>query len=327
MTSSKYNLLSTSALAKRLELTSKVLFELLQEKAWIERADDQWKLTGKGQFEGGDYIQSKKYGEYIGWPESIIENRIFDELFNRPLRTRIIAKDVANSSHRFNALLVERGWQKRFHRGWVLTEAGKQVGGSEGQDEETGVPFTLWPRDILNIDWLQSALEKLSSPEPMNSPEPVRSPAPLSKPKQTENNKRQQKSEKASDSKSEPQAELNLVCSSAEPPFTTLDGHIALFSEDALVDNWLYLMGVSHCYRYQMADAALGIADFYLPSAQVYVEVWHSGEQGKAMSLKLGRLEHYKKIKANVIEVQQDQTHKLDQTLPKALLGFGITVF
>ena len=112
---------------------------------------EQWKLTGKGQFEGGDYIQSKKYGEYIGWPDAIIEHKIFDELFNRPLRTRVIAEDLDISSHRFNALLVERGWQKRFHRGWVLTEEGKRVGGSEGQDEETGVPYTLWTRGTLLI--------------------------------------------------------------------------------------------------------------------------------------------------------------------------------
>ena len=67
------SLLSTSALAKKLDLPAKTIFELLVAKGWIERVGDLWKLTGKGQFEGGDYVTSKKFGEYIGWLESVIE--------------------------------------------------------------------------------------------------------------------------------------------------------------------------------------------------------------------------------------------------------------
>ncbi len=308
MSKSKNNLMSTSALAKRLELSSKVLFQLLKDKGWIDRVGEQWKLTGKGQFEGGDYIQSKKFGEYIGWPESIIEHKVFDELFNRPLRTRIIAEDVGISSHRFNALLVERGWQKSFHRGWVLTSEGRRIGGSEGQDEETGVPYTLWPREILNVEWLQVALAKLKNPAFSTLPDQATEQTP-----------------------EQPQAELGLDFEEHTPPYNTMDGHAALFVEDALVDNWLYLMGVTHCYRYQMPDESLGLADFYLPSSQVYIEVWHKsekqGEQGQAISQKLARLDYYKKNGANLIEIQSDTIDKLDQTLPKALLGFGITVY
>ena len=42
------SLLSTSALAKKLDLPAKTIFELLVAKGWIERVGDLWKLTGKG---------------------------------------------------------------------------------------------------------------------------------------------------------------------------------------------------------------------------------------------------------------------------------------
>ncbi|MGB5324875.1 MAG: hypothetical protein WBN40_05550, partial [Pseudomonadales bacterium] len=163
-------LVSTSALAKKLDLPARSVFELLVEKGWIERVNKHWKLTGKGQFEGGDYVNSKKYGEFIGWPEAVLEHTIFAELFDRPLRTRIIGRELDISAHRFNALLAELGWQQRHHRGWILTAAGREQGGLEREDEESGVPYTLWPRTILddarlatNLDALQRPLRGLQS--------------------------------------------------------------------------------------------------------------------------------------------------------------------
>ena len=68
--------LSTTALAKLLEMDSKQLFELLVERKWMVRekkpdGSNVNKLTAKGEFEGGEYLESKKFGTYIVWPDSI----------------------------------------------------------------------------------------------------------------------------------------------------------------------------------------------------------------------------------------------------------------
>ena len=44
--------LSTSALAKRLDIPGQQLFATLKDYGWIQRAGDNWVLTPKGEFEG-----------------------------------------------------------------------------------------------------------------------------------------------------------------------------------------------------------------------------------------------------------------------------------
>ena len=111
------SMISTTAIAKHFDLTAKVVFNFLLQKSWIERVDDHWRLTGKGEFEGGEYLQSKKFGEYIGWPADIVEHAIFHELLELPQTTEALGAEFAIGAHRFNSMLAELGWQKRFHRG------------------------------------------------------------------------------------------------------------------------------------------------------------------------------------------------------------------
>ncbi|HCH20615.1 MAG TPA: 4-alpha-glucanotransferase, partial [Cellvibrionales bacterium] len=93
--------MSTTALAKHFDIPSQSLFNFLTEKSWIEKIDKNWRLTGKGEFEGGEYIQSQKFGEYIGWPKSIIEHAIFQELLEIPLNVEALGKRFDIGSHRF----------------------------------------------------------------------------------------------------------------------------------------------------------------------------------------------------------------------------------
>lgn len=64
-------LLSTTALSKEVGKQSKDLFSYFDKMNWIERKDDDWVLTKIGKAKGA---QTKKgqYGDYIAWPESII---------------------------------------------------------------------------------------------------------------------------------------------------------------------------------------------------------------------------------------------------------------
>jgi len=304
-------LVSTSALAKKMDIPSKTVFELLLEKGWIERVGDHWKLTGKGQFEGGDYVNSKKYGEYIGWPENILEHHIFVALYNLPMRAGIIGKELKLSAHRFNALLAELGWQKRHHRGWVLTDFGRSLGGAEQDDEETGIPYTRWPRTILDQPQLAKPLAELDA-IPHKLPTAGTGKTAESAPNNTSN-----------------QQSLNFSNSSSgkQDVYRAMDGHLLDNKQDLLIDNWLYLMGVSHAYQRSLAEAQLGHCDFYLPMAQVYIECWHASESAARLTQKLARLEYYKAQALSHIEISADDFDKLDAVLPKRLLKFGITVY
>ncbi len=294
-----HHLVSTSALAKQLDLPARHVFELLVEKGWIERVGDHWKLTGKGQFEGGDYVNSKKYGEFIGWPESVLDHSVFTELFNRPLRARLLGSELGISSHRFNALLAELGWQRKHHRGWILTDHGKTLGGREEEDNESGVPFTLWPRSVLENSQLQNVLQHIRSPRAIVPGETAE----------------EDSSQRALDFE---------TYDSSEP---ALDGHLLDNPEDKALCNWLYLMNVSHAYRRQLPVDELGCCDFYLPSAQLHIETWHAAESGKALSQKMARIDYYQKNNLAFVEISAEQLENLDTVLPKLLLKYGITVY
>ncbi|NNC55723.1 MAG: hypothetical protein HKO07_08390 [Pseudomonadales bacterium] len=333
------SLISTSALAKKLDLPARVVFELLVEKGWIERIGKHWKLTGKGQFEGADYVNSKKYGEFIGWPESVMEHAIFAELFDRPQRTRIIGRDLNISAHRFNALLAELGWQQRHHRGWILTSAGREQGGQESEDEESGVPYTLWPRTILDdaelavvLDVLQRPLQALGRTVEASTGKAAQtadSPDSATVSKVGADAKDSGKEQPATgpqtlqlDFGSQQQAEPGEAAA-----LVTMDGHLSDHPEDAVLDNWFYLMGVLHAYHRSLPEASLGCCDFYLPAAHLHIECWHGADTGAALKAKMARLAYYKSKALPFFELSANDLLQLDSVLPKTLLKHGITVF
>lgn len=63
--------LSTTALSKELGLSSKDLFSKFEKLNWIERRNEDWALTDFGKNKGAQ-IKKGQYGEYIAWPETII---------------------------------------------------------------------------------------------------------------------------------------------------------------------------------------------------------------------------------------------------------------
>lgn len=69
-TKSKYK--STSALSKKLKISSKELFEIFEKEGWIKRKDKSWVLTSKGEDNGGQ-MKNSQYGEFVAWPEEIIK--------------------------------------------------------------------------------------------------------------------------------------------------------------------------------------------------------------------------------------------------------------
>ena len=105
------------------------------------------------------------------------------------------------------------------------------------------------------------------------------------------------------------------------------DGHTLDHAEDLLVDNWLYLMDVTHAYQRELAEESLGACDFYLPLAHVHIECWHENTSAAALAQKLARLDYYKENELAYFEINAQDLTRLDAVLPKRLLRFGITVY
>ena len=297
------SMISTTALAKHFDIPAKTLFTFLTEKSWIERVDQHWRLTGKGEFEGGEYIQSKKYGEYIGWPKDIVEHPIFQELLDLPVSVNALGARYGIGPRRFNALLAELGWQARFHKGWTITSAGKKHGGIEKEDVDSGVPYTVWSRSVLENPHLQKVLAQITFIDP------------------TVNAKA--KTKKSADA---PQGQLDFTAAEVLPDFSR-DGHRPTSKEHHSVCNWLYLMNVVYAYQRPLADEKLGCCDFYLPEAHLHLECWLEKEDARSMKKKLARIEYYQQEKLAYLDFKSEQIAELDSLLPKLLLKYGITVY
>ena len=117
---------------------------MLLEHGWITRSADSWQLTSKGEFEGGRYLNSERFGTYIGWPERIATHRIF--VANPDARrwsAAALAYRIGLTPRLSSLLLRELGWVAPGLRGWILTDRGRELGGSEegGPDHRGATGF------------------------------------------------------------------------------------------------------------------------------------------------------------------------------------------
>ena len=148
---------SRSFLAEKLGLPLKQLTQMMIDAGWIRHTSDGWQLSAKGEFEGGRYRQSKKFGQYIVWPSTVLDHAILIEADKKLLSASTIAKPFAIPPRLFNRLLAHNGWLKAYAKGWQITRLGQSLGGQQQEDQETGVPYVLWPKKLMdNDEFIQS---------------------------------------------------------------------------------------------------------------------------------------------------------------------------
>lgn len=70
--------LSATALSKELGISSKDLTYKMEKLNWIEKKNDEWVLTNIGKSKGAE-MKKGQYGEYIAYPETII-NEFLNQL-------------------------------------------------------------------------------------------------------------------------------------------------------------------------------------------------------------------------------------------------------
>jgi hypothetical protein len=151
--------LSTSRLAELLKIEGKQLFKQLNEKGWIAREQDHWRLTAHGEFEGGTYQHSEKYGDYIVWPATIVEHPLFTGFEEDWLSATRLGEVYGVSGQRINSLLSELGWIEKDQRGWMISERGKKLGG-EQRSGEKGF-YVLWPKAIKKQEEFSSSIDNV----------------------------------------------------------------------------------------------------------------------------------------------------------------------
>jgi hypothetical protein len=67
------NYITTTKLAQKLRMDTKILFAELNEKGWIKRNENnKWILTELGSSNGGQLRSYPDIGEFIVWPDNTI---------------------------------------------------------------------------------------------------------------------------------------------------------------------------------------------------------------------------------------------------------------
>ena len=285
---------STTQLAKKLNRDTRDLFSLLAERGWIHRDGKNWRLTAKGEFEGGSYTQHDKYGEYIVWPEEILQHRLFSAEQSHLISVTQLGRPYNIAAKRMNFILAELGWIERFHHGWKLTELGKKAGGSQTEHESTGVPYTQWSEKVRHNLHFKTTIETL-----------------------TQHNEHLNK-----------EADFFI---SAGNLCHCLDGHQVESAALAEIDNWLYCSGVNHAYRRDIPTPEsvreVISCDFYLPESLIYIEYWGQEQSPADIQHKMMKKEIYQAAGLKLIELNQQDIHQLDEVLPKLLLQHDLDLY
>lgn len=284
--------LSTSALAKALDIPLQQLFGTLRDCGWIRKVEDGWVLTAKGEFEGGEYVHSKRYGRYIVWPEALLEHQLLRGIeSNRLLNSAQLARKFQISAREVRRLLGDLGLLRRTFNGWELTRDGERLGGLalDNVGSDGGGDIT-WPESLLENAVVAAQFEYL------------------------------QRVHQAGESH-----EADLLDAISE--FDARDGHHFRSRNELLVCDWLYFAGIAHaCHHRLPLPADEQYADFWLPAAQVYIEVSGDEKDAGAIAATMARVAIYQQQQWQFVEVRAEHIEHLDDYLTRALREAGALI-
>lgn len=289
--------LSTTALARHLDLPAQELFAALKALQWITRQGESWALTARGEFEGGRYQHSKRFGRYVVWPKTLLNHPEIQRIEDNQRVSAATLRRYFPRLHtrQINRALAELGLQKHSILGWELTSLGKQFGGEQVESLHAGALYVSWPQSIAHDPVITRELKLLSEQLPTDD-----------------------------DSEPEVDSEPDLFASQVRDSYPAVDGHTLHSALQLTVCNWLYYAGLAHaCGRSLPIEESIS-ADFYLPGGSVYIDCWEETDGPKQLAQNLKKREIYKRIGLNAIEVTSADAARLDEVLGRGLLAFGL---
>lgn len=104
----------------------------------------------------------------------------------------------------------------------------------------------------------------------------------------------------------------------------SMDGHLLRSEAEVMIDNWLYLAGISHACHKHLPVREEVTADFYLPHISLFIEFWGSENDSGYLKDKMRKKTLYQEHNLNVLELQQDDLKNLDELLPRQLRRLGL---
>ncbi|MDP6631789.1 MAG: glycerol kinase [Kiritimatiellia bacterium] len=299
-------LLSTSKLAKHLGISSRDLFAKFEELGWITGEGKSSELTDAGKAEGGQYLESPKYGRWIAWPEAVVQRfevvrdkgvaQRADENAGSKISSTALGQHFGLSPQRMNSILSELGWiQKGDVKGWLLTPAGQQLGGMQKEHPRSGVPYAVWPPSLTeNARLVDTVGEQKGEVSRGEDDAPTQTAEPVG------------------------------FREKFKAKHRTTDGHYVRSKAEMLVDNWLYMAEIVHAYERRLPIEEEVYSDFYIPTGKVYIEYWGLEGDPKYEHRKQTKLGIYEKYGFNLIELNEQDVQNLDDILPAKLLRFGV---
>jgi hypothetical protein len=288
--------LSTTALARKLHLPAQQLFATLKDYGWIQRAGDSWTLTNKGEFEGGSYQSSRRYGRYIVWPETLEKHPLLGAIESNQ---RITAATMCRYYPRLhprhiNRALAEIGLQLHSILGWELTDFGRSLGGKQEESGNSGAFYVTWPHEIIDHPVVHRELTRQS--------DQIQPPV--------------------NDLSTEP--DLFDGPDDSAIGHVGVDGHSLQSALQLQVCNWLYLAQLAHACQRALPVEESAYADFYLPAGNIYIDCWEPDASSGPLSSKLHKRSLYRELGLRHIEIEQVDAERLDEILGRSLLAFGV---
>lgn len=290
------NKLSTTAMAKKLNIPVQQLFATLRDYGWIQRNGESWVLTPKGEFEGGSYQHSRRFGRYIIWPERLDHHPLVAAIESNQRITAASMRRYYPHLHarQINRALAEIGLQHHSILGWELTPLGRTLGGQQEESENSGAFYVTWPHEIVDHPVVHRELTRQSDQVP-----PVAGSDEL---------------------------EPDLFAGAAQEASSCLgiDGHKLKSSLETGICNWLYLAQLAHAYQRALPTEELLYADFYVPDGNVYIDCWEADIPAGELSDRLHKRERYRELELRHLEINASDVERLDEVLGRGLLSFGI---
>ena len=288
---------STTALSRKLGVSTNEMFSRLKESGYITRQNGAWILTEAGRDKGGVLLPSR-HGEYIAWPENIDISMPakFQQEDTEFATATNIGKTYGLSATRINFVLSELGWVKKHMKGWVLTEQGKQQGGTQVEDYRSGVPYVRWPGDIAEAKILKETIHNIKG---------------ITEEPGTDKETAQTRIEDSFRDK-------------FKATHRSTDGHLVRSKAEMLIDNWLYMAEIVHAYERKLPVEEEVYCDFYIPTGKVYIEYWGLENNHGYLARKKTKKMIYEKYGFNLIELNDSEVQNLDDILPRLLLKHGV---
>jgi hypothetical protein len=288
--------LSTTALARKLDIPAQQLFATLKDYGWIRRSGDTWLLTPKGEFEGGSYQNSRRYGRYIVWPQALDHHPLLSAIESNQRITAASMRRYYPRLHarQINRALAELGLQHHSILGWELTALGRKLGGQQEEAEASGAFYVTWPHEIIDNPVIHRELSAQS--------DQIQAPA-------------------GDDDSLEPDL---FAADGAASSCEGIDGHVVQTPLQMRVCNWLYLAQLAHAFQRALPTEELVYADFYVPAGNVYIDCWEAEISAMDIKGRLHKRDLYRELALNYLEVNAADVERLDEVLGRGLLEFGI---